>query len=172
MRGNASHMTSVQELRELFQVPKTGFDVSVTQQQLHKEHASQHRIDEGLQKHIVFLQGLGIAGVSHHDLLFSKAAEPVPPAGPDDKDLNVTWEPRNPAYAGHRSKPASKHDSVTHIWEDTETLGKGFFTTANAQLQAQSEHDSMVKVLFLRGKLNRLWKTFNDKVRFHLPIRS
>lgn len=30
---------------------------------------------------------------------------------------------RNPAYAGHRSKPASKHDSVTHIWEDTETLG-------------------------------------------------
>jgi hypothetical protein len=79
---------------------------------------------------------------------------------------------RNPAYAGHRSKPASKHDSVTHIWEDTETLGKGFFTTANAQLQAQSEHDSMVKVLFLRGKLNRLWKTFNDKVRFHLPIRS
>jgi hypothetical protein len=49
---------------------------------------------------------------------------------------------------------------------------KGFFTTANAQLQAQSEHDSMVKVLFLRGKLNRLWKTFNDKVRFHLPIRS
>ncbi|CAK9874771.1 unnamed protein product [Sphagnum jensenii] len=110
---------SHQELRELFQVPKTGFDVSVTQQQLHKEHASQHRIDEGLQKHIVFLQGLGIAGVSHHDLLFSKAAEPVPPAGPDDKDLNVT----NPAYAGHRSKPASKHDSVTHIWEDTETLG-------------------------------------------------
>lgn len=50
--------------------------------------------DEGLQKHIVFLQGLGIAGVSHHHLLFSKAAEPVPPAGPDDKDLNVTWEPR------------------------------------------------------------------------------
>ncbi len=50
--------------------------------------------DESLQKHIVFLQGLGIAGVSHHDLLFSKAAEPVPPAGPDDKDLNVMWEPR------------------------------------------------------------------------------
>jgi hypothetical protein len=48
---------------------------------------------------------------------------------------------------------------------------KGFFTTANAQLQAQTEHDSMVKVLFLRGKLNHLWKTFNDKVRFHLPIR-
>jgi hypothetical protein len=41
---------------------------------------------------------------------------------------------------------------------------KGLFTTAKAQLQAQSEHDSMVKVLFLRGKLNRLWKTFNDKV--------
>ncbi|CAK9222911.1 unnamed protein product [Sphagnum troendelagicum] len=135
---------SHQELRELFQVPKTGFDVSVTQQQLHKEHASQHRIDEGLQKHIVFLQGLGIAGVSHHDLLFSKAAEPVPPAGPDDKDLNVTWEPR-----------------------------KGFFTTANAQLQAQSEHDSMVKVLFLRGKLNRLWKTFNDKATLaRLPDRG
>jgi hypothetical protein len=48
---------------------------------------------------------------------------------------------------------------------------KGVFTTAKAQLQAQSEHDSMVKVLFLRGKLNRLWKTFDDKVRFHLPIR-
>jgi hypothetical protein len=80
---------------------------------------------------------------------------------------------RNPAYAGHRSKPASKHDSVTHIWEDTETLGKGVFTTAKAQLQAQSEHDSMVKVLFLRGKLNRLWKTFDDKATLaRLPDRG
>lgn len=50
--------------------------------------------DEGLQKHIEFLDGLGIAGVSHHDLLFTKEAEPLPPPGSEDQDLNATWEPR------------------------------------------------------------------------------
>lgn len=50
--------------------------------------------DEGLQAHIEFLEGLGIAGVSHHDLLFTKEAEPLPPPGLEDQDLNASWEPR------------------------------------------------------------------------------
>lgn len=50
------------------------------------------RSDEGLQGHIEFLEGLGIVGVSHHDLLFTKEAEPLPP--PEDQDLKASWEPR------------------------------------------------------------------------------
>ncbi|KAJ8769138.1 hypothetical protein K2173_000913 [Erythroxylum novogranatense] len=65
---------SQQDLRELFSLPKQGFDVSLTQQQLHEEHDSQHEMDKSLEAHIKFLESLGVAGVSHHSLLFSKTA--------------------------------------------------------------------------------------------------
>ncbi|CAH1412225.1 unnamed protein product [Lactuca virosa] len=65
------------DLKELFSLPEQGFDVSLTQQQLHKEHDSEHEMDSSLEAHIKFLESLGIAGISHHSLLFSKTA-PVP----------------------------------------------------------------------------------------------
>ncbi|KAJ6419344.1 hypothetical protein OIU84_029452 [Salix udensis] len=65
---------SQQDLRELFSLPKQGFNISLTQQQLHEEHDSQHKMDEYLEHHIKFLETQGIAGVSHHSLLFSKTA--------------------------------------------------------------------------------------------------
>ncbi|KAJ6413697.1 hypothetical protein OIU84_006494 [Salix udensis] len=65
---------SQQDLCELFNLPKQGFDISLTQQQLHEEHDSQHKMDEFLESHIKFLETQGIAGVSHHSLLFSKTA--------------------------------------------------------------------------------------------------
>ncbi|XP_015573004.2 protein CHROMATIN REMODELING 24 [Ricinus communis] len=65
---------SQQDLRELFSLPKQGFDISLTQQQLHEEHDHQHKMDESLETHVNFLETLGIAGVSHHSLLFSKTA--------------------------------------------------------------------------------------------------
>lgn len=33
-----------QDLRELLSLPKQGFDVSLTQQQLHEEHGDQHNM--------------------------------------------------------------------------------------------------------------------------------
>ncbi|KAH7520927.1 hypothetical protein FEM48_Zijuj08G0197600 [Ziziphus jujuba var. spinosa] len=65
---------SQQDLRDLFSIPAQGFDVSLTQQQLYEEHDCQYLMDESLKSHIKFLQSLGIAGVSHHSLLFSKTA--------------------------------------------------------------------------------------------------
>ncbi|XP_010444319.1 PREDICTED: protein CHROMATIN REMODELING 24-like [Camelina sativa] len=65
---------SQQDLRELFSLPKGGFDVSPTQQQLYEEHYNQIKLDETLESHVKFLETLGIAGVSHHSLLFSKTA--------------------------------------------------------------------------------------------------
>ncbi|KAI4345067.1 hypothetical protein L6164_012234 [Bauhinia variegata] len=74
---------SQQDLRELFSLPKEGFDVSVTQRQLEEEHGRQHTLDGSFKAHIDFLNSQGIAGVSHHSLLFSKAA-PVQ-AEPEDE---------------------------------------------------------------------------------------
>ncbi|KDP31473.1 hypothetical protein JCGZ_15353 [Jatropha curcas] len=65
---------SQQDLRELFSLPKQGFDISLTQQQLHEEHDWQYNMDESLEAHVKFLETKGIAGVSHHSLLFSKTA--------------------------------------------------------------------------------------------------
>ncbi|KAL5755404.1 hypothetical protein ACOSP7_023624 [Xanthoceras sorbifolium] len=65
---------SQQDLRELFSLPKQGFDISITQQQLHEEHGHQLNMDGSLESHIKFLETLRIAGVSHHSLLFSKTA--------------------------------------------------------------------------------------------------
>ncbi|KAA3456121.1 protein CHROMATIN REMODELING 24 [Gossypium australe] len=77
---------SQQDLRELFSLPKQGFDISLTQKQLHEEHDSQHKMDELLETHIKFLETLGIAGVSHHSLLFSKTA-PVQVVEEEDEDI-------------------------------------------------------------------------------------
>ncbi|XP_010270309.1 PREDICTED: protein CHROMATIN REMODELING 24 isoform X2 [Nelumbo nucifera] len=65
---------SQQDLKELFSLPKQGFDVSLTQQQLHEEHDRQCTMEDSLRNHIKFLESQGIAGVSHHSLLFSKTA--------------------------------------------------------------------------------------------------
>lgn len=66
-----------QDLKELFSLPKDGFDVSPTQLQLHAEHGHQISMSDDLKTHIKFLESLGIGGVSHHSLLFSKS-EPEP----------------------------------------------------------------------------------------------
>ncbi|KAL1204052.1 Protein CHROMATIN REMODELING 24 [Cardamine amara subsp. amara] len=76
---------SQQDLRELFSLPKGGFDVSPTQQQLYEEHYNQIKLDEALESHVKFLETLGIAGVSHHSLLFSKSA-PVQAIQKDEEE--------------------------------------------------------------------------------------
>ncbi|CAM0144849.1 unnamed protein product [Urochloa decumbens] len=65
---------SKNEIRELFSLPQQGFDISLTQKQLQEEHGQQVEMDESLRQHIQFLEQQGIAGVSHHSLLFSKTA--------------------------------------------------------------------------------------------------
>ncbi|XP_059653836.1 protein CHROMATIN REMODELING 24 [Cornus florida] len=76
---------SHQDLQELFSLPKQGFDVSPTQRQLHEEHGHQHSMEVSLKAHIEFLETLGIAGVSHHSLLFSKTA--TVPAVEEEEEL-------------------------------------------------------------------------------------
>lgn len=66
-----------QDLKELFSLPKDGFDISPTQLQLHAEHGHQISMSGYLETHIKFLESLGIGGVSHHSLLYSKS-EPAP----------------------------------------------------------------------------------------------
>ncbi|VAH19337.1 unnamed protein product [Triticum turgidum subsp. durum] len=63
---------SKSDIRELFSLPEQGFDVSLTQKQLQEEHGQQLDMDELLRDYIQFLEKQGIAGVSHHSLLFSK----------------------------------------------------------------------------------------------------
>ncbi|KAM0847690.1 hypothetical protein ACQ4PT_054849 [Festuca glaucescens] len=62
----------LQEIQDLFSLPQQGFDVSLTQKQLQEEHGHPLDMDESLREHIEFLEQQGIAGVSHHSLLFSK----------------------------------------------------------------------------------------------------
>lgn len=76
------------DLRELFSLPKQGFDISLTQQQLHEEHDRQHTMSESLKAHMKFLETQGIAGVSHHSLLFSKT-ETVPVVQEEEEIIRV-----------------------------------------------------------------------------------
>lgn len=161
-KKNQMRYFSQGELGEMFKVPETGYKVSQTQRQLHKEHYNQRKVNELLQEHIEFLEGLGIAGVSHHDLLFTKEAEPLPPPGLEEEDLKASWEPRNPMYAAPRSKAASKPEKYT--WESSQAAGQGILAAANAGLQSRNAvNDNWLKVQFLRSKLERLYRTLDDK---------
>ncbi|KAM6590487.1 hypothetical protein CsatA_013092 [Cannabis sativa] len=98
---------SQQDLRELFSLPAQGFDVSLTQQQLHEEHDCQHIMDDYLDAHVKFLEGQGIAGVSHHSLLFSKAA----PARDVHEEEEVTRKAGS-TYMGASKSSSSVERSV------------------------------------------------------------
>ncbi|GKA57409.1 SNF2-related, N-terminal domain-containing protein, partial [Tanacetum coccineum] len=99
---------SQQDLRELFSIPKQGFDVSLTQQQLHEEHDSEHKMDSSLKVHTKFLESLGIAGISNHSLLFSKTA-PVPVV--DEEELTsgaqFAFNPKDVAVRRNNVSPST-----------------------------------------------------------------
>ncbi|XP_004503910.1 protein CHROMATIN REMODELING 24 [Cicer arietinum] len=95
-----------QDLRELFSLPKEGFDVSVTQRQLDEEHDCQHTVDGSFQTHIEFLKSQGIAGISHHSLLFSKT-EPVQD-GPEDEVIRT----HGTKHIGTSSSLSSSHERI------------------------------------------------------------
>ncbi|XVF58791.1 hypothetical protein PTKIN_Ptkin07bG0094900 [Pterospermum kingtungense] len=98
---------SQQDLRELFSLPKQGFDISLTQKQLHEEHDCQYKMDDLLETHIKFLETLGIAGVSHHSLLFSKTA-PVQVAEEEDEDIRRKVN----TVVGHSSSSSSIEQNI------------------------------------------------------------
>ncbi|XP_045823433.1 protein CHROMATIN REMODELING 24 isoform X2 [Trifolium pratense] len=95
-----------QDLKELFSLPKEGFDVSVTQRQLAEKHDSQHIVDDSFHAHIEFLKSQGIAGVSHHSLLFSKT-EPVQEA-PEHEVARV----HNTHYMGTSSSSSYSREQI------------------------------------------------------------
>ncbi|CAO2836884.1 unnamed protein product [Amaranthus hypochondriacus] len=80
---------SQQDLTELFSLPKDGFDVSPTQLQLLAEHGDQISMSDFLKVHIKFLESLGIGGVSHHSLLYSKT-EPTSVAQVEEDEIRRT----------------------------------------------------------------------------------
>ncbi|GAB2229071.1 hypothetical protein Droror1_Dr00023206 [Drosera rotundifolia] len=99
---------SQQDLRELFSLPKDGFDMSPTQQQLHEEHSHQITLSDSLKDHIEFLESLGIGGVSHHSLLYSKT-ETVPPMPEEEEAMRRETSTK---YWNSRSIPERNIDGA------------------------------------------------------------
>ncbi|XP_012639799.2 DNA excision repair protein ERCC-6-like [Microcebus murinus] len=69
-KKNPFRYFSKQELRELFTIED--LQNSVTQLQLQSLHAAERRSDKKLDEHIAYLHSLGIAGISDHDLMYTR----------------------------------------------------------------------------------------------------
>ncbi|PVH31739.1 hypothetical protein PAHAL_9G222700 [Panicum hallii] len=100
---------SKSEIQELFSLPQQGFDVSLTQKQLQEEHGQQVVMDESLRQHIQFLEQQGIAGVSHHSLLFSKTAT-LPTLSESDAVDRVAFalKPKDGKFTAPRYSPSNR----------------------------------------------------------------
>ncbi|XBH97984.1 hypothetical protein VPH35_127566 [Triticum aestivum] len=85
------------DIQELLSLPAQGFDISPTQKQLQKEHEHQLDMDESLRQHIEILEQQGIAGVSHHSLLYSKT-EVLPALSENDHAPDRTSQPYYRTY--------------------------------------------------------------------------
>ncbi|KAL2653795.1 hypothetical protein R1flu_021923 [Riccia fluitans] len=148
---------SRQELHELFRVPETGFNVSVTQRQMAEEHAGEHRADDDLEEHIRYLEDLDvIAGVSHHDLLYSKAAPELPPAPDDEEDATAQWEQSSTVFPRRQSH---KPPAESYIWEQTQNLSTSSRTGAyNLALNPAMEESKLawLRSSFLKDKIRRM----------------
>ncbi|CAM6093032.1 unnamed protein product [Calypogeia fissa] len=166
---NQMRYFSQQELHDLFRVPEAGFSVSTTQKQLAEEHFGEHQTSSDLEEHITYLEGLSmIAGVSHHDLLYSKAAPPLPPAVDDEADTEVSWEPRNPMYNQRQSKPASKVEE-TYTWDEANAAGPRSSTHGDVDIYDEEKH-AYLRVAYYKDKIRRLAETLeNEEVFSKLP---
>jgi superfamily II DNA or RNA helicase len=69
-KKNPFRYFSKQELRELFTIED--LQQSATQLQLESLHAAQRQYDEKLDEHVAYLHSLGIAGISDHDLMYTR----------------------------------------------------------------------------------------------------
>ncbi|XP_074307947.1 protein CHROMATIN REMODELING 24 isoform X2 [Silene latifolia] len=88
-----------QDLKELFSLPKDGFDISPTQIQLHAEHGDQISMSNDLKDHIKFLESFGIGGVSDHGLLYSKS-EPTPSGPIEEEEIRRRSTTSNRHFGG------------------------------------------------------------------------
>ncbi|KAG8391158.1 hypothetical protein BUALT_Bualt01G0158700 [Buddleja alternifolia] len=144
---------SQQDLKDLFSLPKQGFDVSLTQRQLLEEHDHQHTMEESLKAHVEFLETLNIAGVSQHSLLFSKAA-PLQAVEIEEDERRF----RGSTFMGN----ASRRPSVEH---NVDGSHYAFNPKDVKQLQKNSSPD--VKEPSedeIRERINRLSQIFANKV--------
>ncbi|XP_044968733.1 SNF2 domain-containing protein ENL1-like [Hordeum vulgare subsp. vulgare] len=153
---------SKRDIQELFSLPAQGFDVSLTQKQLQEEHGHQLDMDESLREHIEFLERQGIAGVSHHSLLFSKTAV-LPSLEPDAMESK---NPTMPMMARQYNK-ASLMDYVAngaaHAFKP-----KDFTPRAYSASNTSSESPEEIK-----AKINRLSQTLsNTTLVSRLPDRG
>ncbi|RDY00771.1 Protein CHROMATIN REMODELING 24, partial [Mucuna pruriens] len=142
---------SQQDLRELFSLPKEGFDVSVTQRQLNEEHDRQHTVDDSFKAHIKFLKSQGIAGVSHHSLLFSKTA----PVQADAEDDEVTRN-HGAKYIG-----TSRSSSNEHIADGAEFAFKPKDVASSKKGSSPSSAGKLTESE-IKDKINRISRTLSN----------
>ncbi|KAJ4715246.1 Chromatin remodeling 24 [Melia azedarach] len=144
---------SQQDLRELFSLPKQGFDISLTQQQLHEEHDCQHDMDKSLESHIEFLKTLGIAGVSNHSLLFSKTA-PVQLAQEEEEEIRT----KRTTFIGN----SSSNNSLERNVDGAEYA----FNPKDIKLNQKSsspKSDTKLTESQIKERINRLSQIFANK---------
>ncbi|KAK8710077.1 hypothetical protein V6N13_145418 [Hibiscus sabdariffa] len=146
---------SQQDLRELFSLPKQGFDISLTQRQLLEEHDSQHKMDESLENHINFLETLGIAGVSHHSLLFSKTAPVQLVEVEDEEDIR------------RKANMAMRYSSSSSSVERSPDGAEYAFKPKDIMLNRKSSSPDDITELTeseIKQRINRLSQIFANKV--------
>ncbi|XP_044954864.1 SNF2 domain-containing protein ENL1-like [Hordeum vulgare subsp. vulgare] len=115
----------LQDIYELFSMPGQGFDASLTQKQLQEEHGQQLDMDESLREHIQFLEKQGIAGVSHHSLLFSET-EILPMLSENDgPGRGAHGKPKDVCFTArtHLAGKNTDSDITEEINRLSETLG-------------------------------------------------
>lgn len=153
---------SKRDIQELFSLPEQGFDVSLTQKQLQEEHEQQLVMDESLREHILFLEQQGIAGVSHHSLLFSKAA--ILPTLSENEALDN--KPPTMPMMGRQYKASSSDyvaNGAAHAFKPKE-----FTPRTYSPINTSSESPEEIK-----AKINRLSQTLaNSTLVSRLPDRG
>ncbi|MQL82059.1 hypothetical protein Taro_014537 [Colocasia esculenta] len=160
-----TNLVRLQDLQELFSLPKEGFDISLTQRQLNEEHDCHNTMDESLQKHVQFLERQGIAGVSHHSLLFSKTANLgiVP-------DEDVQRKKGNVIVRSSASTPSMAYglNGVEYAFNPRDV--KSSFSTVTSMVPRNEKKEREKE---MEEKLKRLSHTLaNEAVVSNLPDRG
>ncbi|XP_021862017.2 protein CHROMATIN REMODELING 24 isoform X2 [Spinacia oleracea] len=154
---------SQQDLKELFSLPKDGFDVSPTQLQLVAEHGDQVAMSDFLRTHINFLESLGIGGVSHHSLLYTKS-EPAPAVVQVEED-----EPRRMGTKIYK-KYGSSSTSTEHYVAGAQYAFNPKDVNLN-KTNVSPQYTTKMTESDIKERINRLSQLLSDK-GLRLPDRG
>eukprot|EP00798_Chlamydomonas_sp_ICE-L_P017412 gene17412-23712_t len=139
---------ALSDLRDLFTVTEEGLACSQTQSQLHKMHAAQRRESEELTKHLLFLNKQeSFAGISDHDLLFSRPSDDVGSTAEEGRRMIHAMQVARTNEPHGSARANNNNNDISSMMQSMLTLG---LSTEERRVQQEKKKRAEIEATVIK----------------------